>query len=294
MQQALQIIGSITLAAIPALIWGHLFSQKNPEDRRTLGLTFFVGALAVFPILIYKFLWQFFPWMNALSFADRYSGDVISFSDTLVLPLSAIISFMFIGILEESMKLGSVKLVDEDEIKNVDDSIEFFVMAALGFAFTENILYFYNIWITKGMEDLFVTFLYRSAFSTFAHLLFSGILGYYYGMAHFAKPILQEEMMSKRKFVTKLVYKSLTLGRESSFHTQKLLEGLLIASGLHAFFNIFLVMDLKFMIVPFLVCGYVTLNYLFAIKENHKNYGKFLENERNHATAKLPLLKAAE
>ena len=74
-------------------------------------------------------------------------------------------------------------------------------MAALGFAFTENILYFYNIWITKGVEDLFVSFLYRSSFSTFAHLLFSGVLGYYYGMAHFAKPILQEEMMKKRNLI---------------------------------------------------------------------------------------------
>lgn len=282
MPQALQIIGSIILAAVPAIIWGSIFYHKSVEKRSFTILTFIMGALAVFPILIYKFSWQFFPWMNAFKFAQNYRGDVIGFSHAIILPLSIVITFMIVGIIEEAMKFTSVKIVDDDEIKNIDDSIDFFIIAALGFSFTENILYFYNIWIVEGASHLLIPFLFRSCFSTFAHLLFSGILGYYYGVAHFATPILQEELREKNSFWSRLPRKILFFRREWFFYQEKLLEGLIFAVGLHALFNIFLEMGLTFMIVPFLVGGYVSLTYLLDLKENHKNYGKLYNYVRNH------------
>ena len=287
MSQLVQIIGSIILALIPAFIWGYVFYKKNPGDKKTTALMFFVGALAVFPILLYKFSWQFLPWMNAFRLADYYKNDVIGFSNAIVLPLSIVITFMLVGIIEENMKFSAVKIVDdEDDIKNIDDSIEFFILAALGFSFTENILYFYNIWISQGPANLFLPFLFRSAFSTFAHLLFSGIFGYYYGIAHFAAPILQEEMCGKRKIIGKMFHKLVNRKDSREFYQEKLIEGLILAVGLHALFNIFLEMNLTFMIVPYLVGGYTTLNYLFAKKENHKNYGKLLCYVRNHPNPK--------
>lgn len=282
MPQTIQIIGSIILACIPAAIWGYIFYQKNPEKRGVTAITFIFGALAVFPILIYKFSWQFFPWMNAFKFAENYRNDIIGFSNAITLPLSIIITFMIVGIIEENMKFGSVKMVDDDEIKNIDDSMEFFILAALGFSFTENILYFYNIWVAEGAYQLLLPFLFRSTFSTFAHLLFSGLLGYYYGIAHFAGPILQEEIRAKNHFWSRIPRKILFFRREKLFHEEKMLEGLLLAIGLHALFNIFLEMGLTFMIVPFLVGGYVTLSYLFDLKDSHKDYGKLLTYVRNH------------
>jgi len=241
-----------------------------------------VGALAVFPILIYKFLWQFFPWMNAFKLASYFNNDIIGFTNLIILPLSVIITFIIVGIIEELMKLISVKIVDDDEIKHIDDSIEFFILAALGFAFTENILYFYNIWIAQGPQNLLLPFVFRSSFSTFAHLLFSGILGYYYGIAHFAGPILQEEIKGNRKHWTIWIHKVFGVRKSKLFFEEKIFEGLLISIGLHALFNIFLEMNLTFMIVPFLVGGYITINYLFDKKESHKNYGKLLAYSRNH------------
>lgn len=281
MPQSIQIIGSILLALIPAAIWGNIFYYKSPEKRTFTALTFIMGALAVFPILIYKFSWQYFPWMNAFRVADNYKNDIIGFSNALMLPLSIIITFMIVGIIEENMKFFSVKVVDDDEIKDIDDSIEFFIIAALGFAFTENILYFYNIWSSQP-DKLLLSFLFRSCFSTFAHLLFSGVLGYYYGIAHFAGPVLQEELRSKNSFWAKIPSRLLFFRREKLFYQEKLLEGLLLAIGLHALFNIFLEMGLTFMIVPFLVVGYITLTYLLELKETHKNYGKLLTYVRNH------------
>ncbi len=277
-----QLIGSILLACIPALIWGHIFRQKHPENRRLVMYTFVIGAIAVFPILFYKFLWQFFPWINAFRIADFYKDDVIGLSNFTFIPLSVIITFMIVGVIEEIMKLTGVKIVDEDKFKSIDDSIELFVVAALGFSFTENILYFYNIWLTQGMENLLLPFFFRSSFSTLAHLIFSGILGYYYGIAHFAAPILQEEIRINRRHWAVVLHKILSIRKESLFYQENIMEGLLISIGLHALFNIILEINLTFLIVPFLIAGYLSLNYLFTKKENHKNYGKLLVGERNH------------
>ncbi len=286
MNQVLQIIGSVLLACIPAIIWGYIFYKKNPESKKLCAMTFSLGAFAVLPILLYKFSWQFFPWLNAFRIADFYREDVIGFSNFVVLPLSVIITFMLVGIIEEIMKMLAVKSVDDDELSNIDDAIEFFIIAALGFAFIENILYFYNIWLTQGIQSLFLPFLFRSSFSTFAHIMFSGVLGYYYGTAHFAKPILQKEIKANRKHWTVLLHKMFNLRKAKMFHEERMLEGLLIAVGLHALFNIFLEMNLTFMIVPFLVGGYMTLNYLLNKKENHKNYGKLLVGMRNSSKQK--------
>jgi len=284
MQYSGQIIGSVLLAVIPAMIWGVLFYMKRPENRKLSTWTFLAGAISVFPILLYKLSWQYFPWINAFKIADNYRYDYIGFSNFIVLPLSVIITFMIVGIIEEIMKWLAVKVGCSFNFITIDDAILFFIIAALGFSFTENILYFYNIWITEGIDHLFIPFLFRSLFSTFAHIMFSGILGYYYGIGHFAKPILQEEIRQNRKHWTILWHKILSIKKDRLFHEEKISEGLVLAVGLHAIFNIFLEMNLTFLTVPFLISGYITLTYLFAKKENHKKYGKLFHGERNHPT----------
>jgi len=282
MSGVIQIIGSIVLACVPAFIWGHIFYAKNPEKRTLTALTFFAGAFAVFPILIYKALWQFFPWINAFKVADFFKDDIIGITNLVAIPVSIVITFMIVGVIEEIMKLLAVKVVDNDEIKTVDDAIEFFIIAALGFSFTENILYFYNIWMSHGSSFLLLPFLFRSSFSTFAHIMFSGILGYYYGLAHFAKPILQREIREKRKHWTVWLHKVFNIRKEKLFYQEKILEGFVISIGLHAIFNVFLELNLTFMIGPFLIGGYITLNYLFDKKENHIKYSKVFSGVRNH------------
>jgi RsiW-degrading membrane proteinase PrsW (M82 family) len=286
MAQTIQIIGSILLALMPAFIWGYLFYKKDPQNKRLTLITFVVGALAVFPILIYKTLWIFFPWINAFKWAADYNQDIIYLFGVSI-PLSVIITFMLVGVIEELMKFFSVKIVDdEDTFKDIDDAMEFFIIAALGFSFTENILYFYNIWLTEGSDNLFLPFLFRSSFSTFAHIMFSGIFGYYYGTAHFADHVLQEEIKEHRHHWTIFLHKIFNWKKSRMFFEERLLEGIIIAVGLHAIFNIFLETSMTFLIVPFLISGYIALDYLFDKKENHKKYGKLLTYERNHPHTK--------
>lgn len=288
----LQIIGAcLILASIPAITWGYVFYKKQPEERRVLYTTFALGALAVFPILFYRFLWQYFPWLNVFEKAKQYDKISLGFENLFLIPLSVILTFMFVGVIEEVMKQSAVHAVDDKKIRHIDDAIAFSIVAALGFSFTENILYFYNIWVAKGPEHLLLPFIFRSVFSTFAHLLFSGMFGYFYGIAHFAKPILQQELLDKRNVILRFFHRCFRFKTAEFFHEQKMFEGLALAVILHAFYNVFLEMGWTFLMVPYLVLGYMILSHLFALKENRKRYDLLLTDERNHAASPRRLTK---
>ncbi len=282
----LQIIGGcFLLALMPASAWAYIFLKKQKEDRRAAFLTFLIGAGAVFPILLYKYLWKYFPSINIIEYAKNFENDLIGLSGFAMIPLSVIITFSFVGVMEETMKQSVVHAVDDRKIRHIDDSIMFSILAAIGFAFTENILYFYNIWVKQGPENLFVPFLFRSVFSAFAHILFSTLYGYYYGIAHFAKPLLQEELTNKRHTFWDWFHRThrvIRRGEVRLFHEQKMLEGFLLAVVFHAIYNVFLEMNWTFIMVPYLVIGFIFVSHLLAEIKNHKRLDLVFEDERNH------------
>lgn len=270
------IILSVILAFIPVFLWGYHFLQKHKELRKLVVITFVSGALAVTPLLLYKYLWDFFPWINAFVWTRNLSVDFLGLSSLMLIPIPIIMTFLLVGVIEEISKIYTVKLVDKDRIRSIDDAIEFAIIAGLGFAFVENSIYFYNILTSRGFEEFVFPFVFRSLFSTFAHVMFSGIFGYFYGVAHFAQPILQKEIRENRHPIIKWLHKVSHFKKETLFHEEKILEGLIAAVLLHAVFNIFLEMEWIFLIAPFLLGGYLILDYLLSQKENMKNYKKLL------------------
>lgn len=270
---------TLFMAAIPALIWGYVFYKKDPVYRPKAAKTFLMGTVSVVPILLYKWSWDYIPQLNIFNYTQNFSADVFAFSPMLFLPLGTVFAFMFVGIIEEYMKHLVVEKTDQGFFRNIDDAIEFSILAALGFAFIENILYFYYIWAYQGVEMLFVSFVFRSVFSTFAHILFSGIYGYFYGIAYFADPIWSEEVRTKRHKLVNLFHRILHMKKNRVFAVEKVSEGLFLAVTLHAFFNIMLEMGLTFFMVPFLIFGYAYLDHLFKRKENLKGYGYLVGEE---------------
>ncbi|MBU1446391.1 PrsW family intramembrane metalloprotease [Patescibacteria group bacterium] len=264
------------LAFIPILLWGGHFLSKYKASRKWIIITFIGGALAVTPLLIYKYLWQFFPWINAFVWTRSLNVDILGLSSFMMVPWAVVATFIFVGIIEEISKMFSVKLIDKHILTNVDDAIVFSIVAALGFAFVENAIYFYNIVFLRGFENLLFPFVFRSLFSTFAHVMFSGIFGYFYGVAHFANPVLKRAIRKNRHPILVFFHKHFHWKRSVMFHDEKILEGLFFASGLHAFFNIILEMEWTFMIIPFLVMGYAILDHLIKEKDNLKKYGKVI------------------
>lgn len=271
-----KLIVSVFAAMIPVVVWGYIFYQKNPESRKWTFITFLGGMIAVIPILLYKKSWEYFPNLDAFRYINTtFSTNVIDLKFA-TLPLTITLSFMLVGIFEEYLKNLVVRIVDRGRFKTIDDAIEFSIIAALGFAYIENILYFTNIWDTQGTEDFIIAVVFRSIFSTFAHILFSGIYGYYYGMAYFCNPIFQEEIRKKRFILLRVLHRISHFRLPTLFYEEKVLEGLLMSVTMHAFFNIILEMGWTVMIVPYLFIGFITLSYLFDKKENHKLYCRIL------------------
>lgn len=274
---ALKILLCFLLASVPAYIWGYIFYKKQPEPRKWVALTFIMGIVSVVPIMAYKFSWQWFPSLNIFLYTDAMRANLLAnVSQVAYLPVGVVMAFMFVGVLEEYMKNIVVRATDRNHLRTIDDAIEFCVIAALGFAFVENMMYFFYIWTFQGFDKLFLSFVFRAVFSTFAHLLFSGVYGYYYGIAHFADPILQEEIRENRHPLLKWFHRVVHLKTSTLFAEEKMMEGLVFAILLHAGFNIFLEIGWTFVIVPYLVGGYALLCYLFDKKENHKRYDRLL------------------
>lgn len=277
---AAQVLLCILLASVPALIWGSIFYKKDPVYRPKALQTFLLGMCSVLPILLYKWSWNFFPQVNIFTYTDSFTTDLFAFTNHLYLPLGTLFAFMFVGVIEEYMKNLVVRKADKGFFRNIDDAIEFSIISALGFAFVENILYFYYIWEYQGMDVLLVSFVFRALFSTFAHILFSGIYGYFYGMAYFADPLWSEEVRKRRSPLINGFHTVFHFKRNRVFATEKISEGLFLAVLLHGAFNILLEMNLTFFMVPFLVLGYSYLDHLFKRKECLKAYGCIVGENR--------------
>jgi RsiW-degrading membrane proteinase PrsW (M82 family) len=278
-----QILVSVMLAAVPATVWGYIFYKKDPVYRPKAKETFLLGAAAVIPILLYKASWEYLPFANVFNYTNNFQTDLFAFTSHLYLPLGTLFAFMFVGVIEEYLKHLVVKHADHGFFKNVDDAIEFSIISALGFAFVENALYFYYIWEFQGTDVMMISFIFRAIFSTFAHILFSGIYGYYYGLAYFADPIWSEEVRKSRHPLVSFFHTLLHMKSNRVFAAEKVTEGLFYAIILHAVFNVLLEMNLTFFMVPFLVFGYSLLDYLFKRKENLQNYGLLHgEESQNH------------
>jgi RsiW-degrading membrane proteinase PrsW (M82 family) len=265
------------LALIPALFWGLIFYKKQPENKVTTLRLFLAGGVSVAPLLLYKYLWQFFPWINAFLYTNTFQDDMIGFANLTLLPLDVLFTFMIVGVIEELAKFSAVKMIDHKKIDSITDCIEYFILVALGFAFAENIIYFYNIMQARGVDGVFLPFVFRSLFSTFAHVMFSGVFGYYYGLAKFAGPVMEENYNRQKWPLLRFIIKILHLPKIETFHDEKIFQGLVIAVFLHAFFNIFLEMNWTFLIVPFLTVGFIVLSYLFDNRRVEKQYQEIEE-----------------
>jgi len=265
------------LALIPALAWGIIFYRKSPKDKKVVLATFIGGCLTVFPIVLYQMSLE--QELDLGLFTIRFR-DMLSFFGAMRtenLYKSVVLTYVFVGVLEEVVKHLIIKVLDDDKLQSVDDSIELSIVAALGFAFVENIMYFLSIWNSSGFNALILPFIFRSVFSTFAHVLFSGVFGYYYGVGHFAHPILQREEKTKKHPILKFIHKVLHMKKDTLYHEEKIMEGLLIAVLLHAGFNFALEMGWMFLLIPYLFLGFYFLSQLIERKENHIKYEMICE-----------------
>lgn len=163
------ILNILLLAFPPVFFWGYFYyvkDKKEPEPIRLLVRSFLFGMVTALPLILIRFLFDWFPQFN------------------VVVGLSTIITFVLLGFAEECIKLFTLmgltrrKAIDVNQI--LDGAI-YGVMVALGFAFIENIFYFAEfLRVAERGVELYGTYIFRGFITMFAHTIFTGIAGYFY------------------------------------------------------------------------------------------------------------------
>ena len=239
------------LAVIPAVIWLYIFWKKHHESKWLIALVFLGGMIAARLILIYQGYWDetinliFFK-VNPVDFRENIK-NLFSESPGLALFLS----FVGVGVMEEFLKFWIMKFLGHRFFKSIDDVIELAIVSALGFAFYENVVYFTAHWGALNAGTFAAFTMFRVTIVTMVHVLCSGILGYYFGMAFFASPMLKIQYMKRKTHpVLQFLKKVLHLKRSMVYHDEMLVIGLIAAMVLHAIYDFVLTINVKFIGIP--------------------------------------------
>lgn len=162
--------------------------------------------------------------------------------------------FVIVGMLEEFVKHLIVRFSDDEKIHTIADAVSYSILVALGFAFIENIFYIISFTdiFDKGMIHTGIFIFLRSLLPVAAHVCFSAILGYFYGISRFAREIYAEEQLRKKHWLIEKAHQILHVKGSVLFHEEKMMEGLILAMGLHAVFNSLLEFDRAALSIPFI------------------------------------------
>lgn len=210
---------SFLLGIVPALIWLWFWLREDvehPEPRSYILLTFLYGALSVPVALIFQIVF------NKL-FAIQGTGDI----STSPFIYALIITCIWAGI-EEFVKYkaawhGGLKKTITDEA--VDVPI-YMISAALGFAALETTLFLIAPFLNGNIQEIIATTKLRFVGAMLVHVASSALIGIFAGYSLF--------------FVQKV-------------HKRYVLVGFMLATLLHALFNLFIIKGSQNSFVGFLL-----------------------------------------
>lgn len=181
----LGILVTIAVATLPIFLLLYYFWHKDYGEKEPFYLmkrVFFWGIFAVIPV----------------AFLELILEDMV-YSIWAQPPLAYWLAmpFLLVALPEELAKFFVVKKVayDHHKFNEVMDGISYCIVASMGFAAFENIVYIFEFGIGTGILRAFT--------AVPAHALFSGIMGYYIGMAKFEK---------KKQLTNSLLRKGLIAG----------------------------------------------------------------------------------
>lgn len=164
----------LVASLIPGILWVWFFYRQDrsePEPRRLVIRAFIYGMAAVVPTALIE-----------MPFGSLFRQPV----NLAVLLLGTI---FIVGLAEEYAKYLAVRLsvFSSTEFNEVMDGIIYAVAAGLGFAAVENLFYAINF----GIKVVPI----RGLITSLAHASFSGILGFYLGVAkvlpQYEKPLIR-------------------------------------------------------------------------------------------------------
>ncbi len=278
---AFQNIIVFLVAVIPALLWLYLWLRKKRENPWLVILTFIGGMIAAQIILVYQGYWGetvnlIFAKVDLVDFRSNIQSLIVNTT------LALFVTFLGVGVMEEFVKFWVMKSINHNFFESIDDVIELAIISALGFAFYENIIYFKAQLPNLTAGGFFVFALFRVTIVTMVHILCSAILGYYYGMAFFASPVLKLQRQ-KHKYhpILGFLKRVFRMKQSNVYHDELIFIGLFTAMFVHAMYDFVLSIDLTFFGLPgfipvmllYFFGGFYYLNRLFEQKDLHLKLG---------------------
>lgn len=254
---------SIVFASIPVGIWLYILFSKFEKSKKIIGLVFFLGCLTVAIDLGIQNLWDIYPQFNLSAFIENNVQNHVA---------SLIFTFLLFASLEEIVKIYMVRVIDKKTlfITTINDAMRYAIVSALGFSFVENIWYIYQNWPIVTAGQITSMYIFRSIFTTCAHMIFSGVLGYYYGIGKYSITISAESKITGEKSLSsKIIATLFNLPISESYRQKFIVKGLLIAIGMHTAHNFILEYNYILPVVAFVILGYLYLRYLLSRKAGH-------------------------
>jgi hypothetical protein len=250
---------AIGTALIPLVVWCLLFLPYHRERLSVVLCMIFSGMLATAPILFYDilvrhgvqmhfFLFRIVPESFSSSAQLFVSGNWPGISRLQSSLLSMFLSFVLVGVIEEGSKLWVLLRGGRQFIRSIDDAMQLAILVAIGFAFAENITnsgYFIGFvrefLLTPGQRD-WGSFLGnvagRSILTSMVHIVSTGLLGYYLGLALFAGPLLREQRSQGMRYrLLEWCHDVLGIQKGDLLARMHILTGYVIAIFLHALSN---------------------------------------------------------
>ena len=261
---------AILLAAIPIAVWLYITIKQEKNTKKITLLVFGLGCLTAPALLGLQVFWQKFPQFDLVAAIERTSLSPATIT---------ILTLLLFAAMEENIKLYVMRTIDKKTlfISKINDAIRYSIIAALGFSFAENVYYLYSWWPVISTGELAGMYFFRSIFTTAAHMTYSGIFGYFYGIGKFSMVIKQSNVIEgKKDKVSEIIAKIFNLPPSEGYRQKAVLKGLFIAIGLHFTVNYMLQLQqeqgiqILFPIVILTnIAMYAFLQYLMSRKAGH-------------------------
>ena len=170
--------------------------KLEPEPLKLVFRTFYYGMIATVPLLFLQLVFRLYPDHEPIVVISKYVESPF---------FAYVILFILVATVEEYVKHLGLSVIDDEYpylVNQVIDGIIYAVSAACGFAFLENMVYFFHV-IGLGLTgfDFMMVFAVRAAGSTLAHTIFSGTFGYFYAKAKLSKKIIHRHRVPLYKFI---------------------------------------------------------------------------------------------
>lgn len=248
------------LAIIPVGLWCWLFLRYHKTRMSTVLLAFFAGMLSTVPIIFYFQLtgsdvelnFFFFTLrpesygLTAGTFVEAFGTSATAGIKYVI--LAAIVRYLLVGVIEELSKFWVLEKSGKMIFRSIDDAMQLAIIVALGFAFAENLInptYFVGFVKqylltpeTPMWGPLISGVVGRGALTVMVHVLSTGVMGYFFGLALYAPPLLRQRF--EQGSVHPMLYaihRMLGIRTETIFARTQLTIGVFLAIVLHGAFD---------------------------------------------------------